>query len=209
MRNTFSLRLLAALFLLSGVAALTYQLIWQRALFRIYGIDIVSVTVVVTAFLLGLGLGSLLGGAVSRRVPERALIPLFAAIELGIGLYGVFSLRLFAWVGSATAGATSPLGTGVLSFALVLLPTLLMGSTLPILVAWLTARWGNVGRSVGVLYGATTLGSGVACLLTAAILLGALGLQATTAVAAAMNALVAGTVLWAWRRRGAAEGGAS
>ena len=50
-------------FFLSGTAALIYQIAWQRALFAVYGLDILSVTVVVTAFMLGLGIGSLLGGA--------------------------------------------------------------------------------------------------------------------------------------------------
>ena len=52
----------AAIFVLSGFAALVYQVAWQRALFTIYGVDVESATVVVTAFMLGLGLGSLAGG---------------------------------------------------------------------------------------------------------------------------------------------------
>ena len=51
----------AAIFVLSGFAALVYQVAWQRALFTIYGVDVESATVVVTAFMLGLGLGSLAG----------------------------------------------------------------------------------------------------------------------------------------------------
>ena len=55
-------RLLCVLFFFSGFPALIYQLTWQRALFRIFGVNIESVTIVVTAFMLGLGLGSLAGG---------------------------------------------------------------------------------------------------------------------------------------------------
>ena len=47
---------LGAVFFLSGGVALVYQLVWQRALFVMYGLDVVSVTLVVTSFLLGLGL---------------------------------------------------------------------------------------------------------------------------------------------------------
>ncbi len=57
---------LYAVFFVSGFPALIYQIVWQRALFVIYGLDAVSVTIVVTAFMLGLGLGSLAGGALSR-----------------------------------------------------------------------------------------------------------------------------------------------
>src|SRR2546427_2232945 len=53
---------LCVLFFLSGFPALLYQVVWQRALFTIYGVNIESVTVVVSAFMLGLGLGSLVGG---------------------------------------------------------------------------------------------------------------------------------------------------
>ncbi len=48
------------MFFFSGFPALIYQIIWQRALFSIYGVNIQSVTVVVSAFMLGLGVGSLL-----------------------------------------------------------------------------------------------------------------------------------------------------
>ncbi len=59
-------------FLASGFAALIYQVVWQRVLFAVFGINIEAVTVVVTAFLLGLGFGSLLGGHLSRnRSPRR------------------------------------------------------------------------------------------------------------------------------------------
>src|SRR6202167_5048718 len=62
-----STRVLCVLFFFSGFPALIYQLTWQRALFRIFGVNIESVTIVVTAFMLGLGLGSLAGGWVSKQ----------------------------------------------------------------------------------------------------------------------------------------------
>src|SRR6266545_1119360 len=82
---------LYALFFLSGFPALLYQVVWQRALFTIYGVNIESVTVVVSAFMLGLGLGSLGGGWLSER-PGMPLLAVFGIAELGIGLFGVFSL---------------------------------------------------------------------------------------------------------------------
>src|SRR6202453_2299947 len=83
-------RILCALFFFSGFPALIYQLTWQRALFRIFGVNIESVTIVVTAFMLGLGLGSLVGGWLSKRrgIP---LLPLLATIELLTGCFGVAS----------------------------------------------------------------------------------------------------------------------
>src|SRR5712675_1139697 len=88
-------------FFLSGFAALLYQIVWQRALFAIYGINVEAVTIVVTAFMVGLGLGSLAGGALSR-APGRPALALFGAIELGIGAFGLQSLALFRWIGART-----------------------------------------------------------------------------------------------------------
>jgi len=59
-------RILCVLFFFSGAPALIYQLTWQRALFLIFGVNIESVTIVVTAFMLGLGIGSLAGGWLSK-----------------------------------------------------------------------------------------------------------------------------------------------
>src|SRR5260370_41060793 len=97
------------LFFCSGFPALIYQIVWQRALFAIYGLNIQSVTIVVSGFMLGLGLGSLAGGALSR---SRRLTPvrLFAAAELLTGIFGTVSLKLFHRIAEFTAGK-SPLTT--------------------------------------------------------------------------------------------------
>src|SRR3954454_18453111 len=92
-------RLLCGLFFFSGFPALIYQLTWQRELFRIFGVNSESVTIVVTAFMLGLGLGSLAGGWVSKR-RDVALLPLLAAIELMTAAFGIVSLGVFAQVGA-------------------------------------------------------------------------------------------------------------
>ncbi|MGO4333042.1 spermidine synthase [Cupriavidus sp. 2TAF22] len=184
---------LCVLFFFSGFPALIYQLIWQRALFRIFGVNIESVTIVVTAFMLGLGLGSLAGGLLSRR-RGLPLLPLLAAIELLTGAFGLVSLDIFDWAGSLALGM--PLGvTALVALALVLVPTLLMGATLPVLVGHLARRSGNVGGTVGLLYYVNTLGAGVACLISAAALFPFLGMQAAVHVAVAINATVAAGAL--------------
>jgi predicted membrane-bound spermidine synthase len=180
------------LFFLSGIPALIYQIVWQRTLFAIYGVNIESVTVVVSAFMLGLGLGSLAGGRVSKRA--RAPLLLFGAMELGIAAYGVASLPLFRWVAGFSAGAP-PAESGVLSFAMVLLPTVMMGATLPLLTAHLVRLSGNVGRSVGVLYFVNTLGSAAACFLAALVTMPDLGMSGSVGVATAINAVVGTAVL--------------
>jgi MFS family permease len=194
-------RVLCVLFFCSGFPALIYQLTWQRALFRIFGVNIESVTIVVTAFMLGLGLGSLAGGWLSKRrgIP---LLPLLAAIELMTGAFGVLSLEIFDRVGEFTIGL--PLtAMAAVSLALVIVPTLLMGATLPVLVAHLVRRsgqGGHVGSAVALLYYVNTLGAGAACLACVAILFPFAGMQGAIYVAAAINAAVAAGALIAYGR---------
>ena len=192
---------LYVLFFLSGFPALIYQIVWQRALFSVYGVNVESVTVVVTAFMLGLGLGSLVGGRLSRsRVP---LVLVFAAIEICTATYGVFSLNLFHRAAEFTAG-TSTFITGVCSFALVATPTVLMGATLPILLAYLVRAIPSTGRATGMLYFVNTLGSATACFIAGKYTMRLVGMSGSVRLAAGINAMVGISALVAWlfiRRR--------
>lgn len=176
------------LFFVSGCPALIYQIVWQRSLFAIYGINVESVTIVVTAFMLGLGIGSLIGGTISK-VERLPALPMFGCVELCIGAYGLLSLRMFHLVGEYTAGAPL-LQVALLTFAMVLLPTILMGGTLPFLVAHFVRVSRNVGASVGMLYFVNTLGSAFACMLCARFLMRVMGESGAVAVAAALNGVV-------------------
>jgi spermidine synthase len=185
-------------FFLSGFAALLYQIVWQRALYGIYGINVESVTMVVTAFMLGLGFGSVAGGAVSKDANKPVLL-MFSLVELGIGLFGTVSLSVFHVVGEATLGM-SALGTFVVTFLLVLVPTLLMGSTLPLLVAHLVRSSGNVGKSVGTLYFVNTLGSAFASAAAVLVILGHAGEAGSVRIAALLNVIVSLLAYVAHRR---------
>jgi spermidine synthase len=187
------LLLLCGLFFCSGMPALIYQIVWQRALFAIYGVNAESVAVVVSAFMLGLGLGSLVGGWISARLPGRTMA-LFGAAELGVALFGICSLRIFHWVSLRTAGASLP-ATVVLSLVLLIVPTMLMGATLPLLVEHLVRVSRNVGSSVGTLYFVNTFGSAVVCYLCGTFLLRDLGQAGAVRLAATVNAAVGASAL--------------
>ena len=176
------------LFFFSGFPALIYQIVWQRSLFEIYGVNIESVTIVVTAFMLGLGLGSLFGGRLSKS-PRAPLLMIFGFVELGIAAYGLISLKVFHSVAVFTAGH-SVLTTGAVSFLLVLLPTILMGATLPLLVEHLVRISNNVGHSVGLLYFVNTLGSAAACFVAAFFMMRELGQAGSVRVAAIINIII-------------------
>jgi spermidine synthase len=185
--------LLSILFFCSGMPALVYQIVWQRALFAIYGVNAESVAVVVSAFMLGLGLGSLAGGWLSSRFPRRAVI-IFGMAELGVALFGISSLRIFRWAASHTAGTSLPL-TVIFSLLLLTVPTILMGATLPLLVEHLVRLSGQVGYSVATLYFVNTFGSAVACYLCAMLLLRDFGQSGSVALAAGLNTGVGATAL--------------
>ena len=190
--------MLYVLFFMSGFAALLYQIVWQRTLFAIYGINIESVTMVVTAFMLGLGLGGLVGGAISKD-PKRPTVLIFSLVELSIGTFGAFSLPILHGVGALTL-QMPPAAIGVVTFLMVLFPTMLMGGTLPLLVAHFSRINKNVGQSVGGLYNANTLGSALASALAVIFLMKNFGQTNTVRFAAALN-LTASLVAYVLHRR--------
>jgi spermidine synthase len=204
-RMTQRLRLafLVMIFFISGFPAMLYQLVWQRCLFTMYGINVEAVAVVVTGFMLGLGFGSMLGGWLSKRFIGNQIL-LFAVVELGIGILGYSSLPVFDAVSTWTL-SMSAVATSIVSVSLLLMPTLLMGATLPLLVSHVVTQSGNVGRSVGLLYFANTMGSAVGCFAAAVFVMGQFGMDGSTHVAASLNIAVGtgGFIAWFMHRRAA------
>ena len=103
-------RLLVLVFFLSGLSSLIYQVAWQRLLTLHYGVGSVAITLIVSVYMLGLGLGALLGGQLSERTQHRLLA--YSVIELLIGVFGAVSLPFLDGLGRATAG-----GSHAVSFA--------------------------------------------------------------------------------------------
>ncbi len=198
-RRTPSL-FISSIFFVSGIPALLYQIVWQRALYGVYGVTTDSVTIIVAAFLLGLGLGAYGGGKILAKTRVSHLL-LFSLAEMGIAVFGLVSLRLIDAIAERIPAA-NPLATGLIAFAILLLPTMLMGASLPILVDYCTRRWAHVGKSVGTLYFVNTLGSGVACFLAALFTMPKLGMSGTVHAAAALNISAAASALIIfWRER--------
>lgn len=156
------------LFFLSGFAALIYQVVWQRVLFKFFGVNIETVTVIVSIFLFGLGVGALIGGFLSRKYPQY-LPHLFSACEAIIGIFGLFSLSLFEQIYSSTLHS-SPLLILLIIYAILLIPTICMGATLPILVEYFHKTIKKVGSTVSFLYFINTIGSALASFFTVKVL---------------------------------------
>lgn len=193
-------RLLLGVFFLSGVSALIYQVAWQRLLFGAFGVDIESITIVVSTFMLGLGCGALAGGQLADRMGHRT-IELFALCELGIGLFGLASPLLISAVGERFLQSSLPVIAAV-NFMLILLPASFMGATLPMLVAHLFRGNANVGVSIGKLYWSNTMGAALGALAAGALLFQHLTLNQSIYLAAAGNVIVAGVVYLARAKGG-------
>lgn len=177
--------LCSGLFFASGFAALNYQIAWQRSLFGWYGVDLDSVSAIVSIFMLGLGVGALAGGWLADRFAGQRIL-VFSAIEAMIALFGFFSLDLIDGAGAMFASLPLPMIVA-LTFAVFLIPTCAMGATLPVLVTELANRTGNVGVSTGQLYYINTLGAATGALAAAYVLLPWGGLDGAVAIAAAIN----------------------
>jgi spermidine synthase len=195
----------AVAFFLSGAAALVYQVVWQRILTLHTGIGVVSVALIVAAFMAGLGLGSHLGGVLSARVSPRRALRLFALIELAVGLFAAASGRLYyEGLGALAAGLyRTTAGAALAHFLAFLLPTTLMGMSLPFLVRATVRDAGSASRIIGGLYGVNVLGASAGALLAPWVLVRHLGMEGAALVGTAANLVAAAAALAAGHREAA------
>jgi predicted membrane-bound spermidine synthase len=176
------------LFFASGFSALLYQLAWQRTLFGWYGVELDSVSAIVSIFMLGLGVGALIGGWLADKLARRRIL-LFAALELTIAAFGVVSLFVIDAVGASFPSLALPYIV-IATFVLLILPTCAMGATLPILVIELVERNGNIGVSTGYLYFVNTLGAALGAYASGFVLLPRIDLTTVVQLAATLNLLI-------------------
>ena len=151
-----------------------YGIVWERLLELYFGVTMISVTLIVSAYMAGLGVGSLIGGRVARNFKNTLF--LYGLLEIGIAVFGLVSPHLIVWVGQATAGAPYVLVFSI-SFVILLIPTTLMGMTLPLLTQSFVDRVEISGRVIGLLYGINTLGAALGTLLAGYVLIGFYGLD--------------------------------
>jgi predicted membrane-bound spermidine synthase len=187
----------SALFFVSGLAALQYQVVWQRLLGNFSGTDTYSTTIVVAAFMAGLGCGSLAGGYLADRLTRRGNLLMFAAAELAVAVFGFFSAALYYEVLYVRLGylAANSAAMPAILFLSLLWPTWLMGMALPLLARALTVDIAGAARVIGALYGANTFGAAVGALLTTWWLVPQTGLAGSLRLNAGLNAIVAAAVV--------------
>ncbi|HYN09542.1 MAG TPA: fused MFS/spermidine synthase [Vicinamibacterales bacterium] len=198
---------LAALFFFSGISGLIYQSLWLRLLSLVFGVTIYAASTVLASFMGGLALGTMLAGRLTRRV--RNPLAWFGAVEITIGIAALSTPWALGAIGHVWPLVYDRLGdhawaitvARVLCAAAVLIvPTSLMGATLPLVVRSSLTEGALVARAVGVLYATNTAGAITGALLAGYVLVGDFGIATSFRIAAALNGIVGLSALALSRR---------
>jgi spermidine synthase len=202
MKMDFRKTLFLILFSLSGFCNLVYEIVWARMLNLVFGVTVFAVSAVVASFMLGMAVGAIGFGGIIDKSQSRPL--LFSLCHLGIGAAALAIVLVFPWFQGFYLFANHLLHPGFhtmrvvlffLSLALLIIPTTLMGATFPVATRILAANEGSLGKNIGVLYGANTLGSVFGCCMTIFFILGAAGMKGTLYVAAIADCAIGLAVL--------------
>jgi spermidine synthase len=181
-------------FFASGASGLVYQVVWVRELVLVFGATTFAVSTVLTAFMGGLALGSFYFGRRSESIARP--LRLYGVLEIGIGLYGLAVPFIFAalpviyhpiWRWLQLSFFTLSLVRFFFAALVLILPTALMGATLPVLASYYARDDHHIGLRVGSLYALNTFGAVIGAAVTGFALIPLLGMHATTAMAAAIN----------------------
>ncbi len=181
-------------FFASGMSGLIYQVIWVRELVLVFGATTFAVSTVLTAFMGGLALGSYYFGRRSETVARP--LRLYGLLEIGIGAYGLAVPLIFATLPIVYHSLLGWLQLPFFALSIVrfvfatlvlIVPTALMGATLPVLASFYSRDAARIGSRVGSLYALNTFGAVVGAAATGFVLIPALGMNAATTTAAAIN----------------------
>lgn len=197
-------------FFVSGASSLMLEVVWSKALGHVLGNTLEAITTVVASYMGGLALGAAWAGR--SGLGQKRPVLAYGILEIGIGLFGILSPFLIRALdgplGAAYAsfGATSPAYAAIrflATFGLLLVPTTMMGATLPILVSW-GARRAELARVLGTLYAVNTAGAVAGTLLAGFAFMPALGIS-RTALVAGLTSLMLGLIMALIDRRLPAE----
>lgn len=187
-------------FFFSGMAGLIYQILWLRIIDKVVGSAPFAVATVLSVFMGGLALGSYLAGKyIDRIVTKRNLLSLYGKAELLIGIYGLLLPLLIVAIKPIYVIAYNSLFMHfwlyrIFAFLgcslLLIVPTTLMGVTLPVLCRFYVEDLGHIGARTGRLYGINTIGSAAGAVLCGFWLIAEFGVWGSLLTAVVINILV-------------------
>ena len=191
----------AGCFLLSGFAALLYQMAWMRQFSTVFGTSEIAVATVLSAYMGGLALGAAVAGRLVNMLRRPVLF--YGILEAAIAVSALLVPVLLSVAGIAYAsvlggqasipdasGLGQPLFYFCVAFTVLVVPTACMGATLPVLTRYVVNRDEQIGRRVGGLYAINTLGAVGGAVVAGFILLPDLGLRGTVWCGVAVNLVV-------------------
>lgn len=198
-RKSFQYIFVSSLFILSGVAALIYQVVWFKHLSYFLGNTTYSQAAVLATFLGGLSIGSWWWG--KKADSTKNPLKLFAWLEIAIAIYCFFYVQIFDFTEQVFVDIVINQGLSsestvvfimklLVSSITMLIPTILMGGTLPILVRFISNSLEEVGKNLTLLYFMNSLGAVVGSILAGFYFLETFGLKSTTYIAAFIDLIV-------------------
>lgn len=191
-----SISLLSLVFFFSGTAALMYQVAWQRLLTVYYGVGPISIALIVSVYMFGLGSGALLGGSIAERIKSlKDKILFYFIVEILIGCFGLASPSFLDLLGKYSAGSSYKLSFFYMVIFLSI-PTILMGITLPLFIKIFNRLVNDFLKSVSFLYFINTLGAAFGALIAGYILISFWGLDTAVYAAAIINFILGGLIFF-------------
>ena len=191
MFNFLSKIYVAIVFCVTGFVSLSYQVAWNKILSQTIGSDYYSTTIIVSIFMLGLGAGGYIGGAVVRYV--KAPVYIFFIVEIIISLFGLISVDLLRIAPILLSHVQPGLefdGSLIIDFAINLLilivPITLMGVSLPIMADYYKNKLAP-GAEVGMIYSLNIVGASVGAFISGFYLIGTIGIALTIDLASYLN----------------------
>lgn len=191
------------------MCALIYQVMWLRMLALVFGVTVYAASTVLASFMAGLALGSYSAGRVAGRLRSPLLV--FGLIEIGIGATAFATPALLAvakdiWIATQPSlPASLPVITFArfaAAFAVLIVPTTLMGATLPVVMESALVKDRAVASRIGLLYAANTAGAIVGALTAGFYLVSHIGIEGSFKIAALTNATIGLlAIALAWARR--------
>ena len=198
----FLLPIILILFFFSGASALVYEVVWMKMLTVVFGATALAISTTLASFMAGLALGNYWFGRLVDRSHRPLLI--YALLEFGIGIFAFIMPAIFSLLDSIYISVYQDITQNyiglslirfVLSFVVLIIPTTLMGGTLPVITRFLFRRSGHLGERISQLYSVNTLGAVVGTFAAGFFLIAALGIHEAAYLAGVINLLIAAVMV--------------
>jgi spermidine synthase len=187
-----------ACFFFSGITAIIFEVLWSRQFVTVFGNSAYAISIVLCAYMAGLGLGGLVGGWFADRVTQRTAV--YGIVQIGVAAWAMAIPTMLTWLRELVPALTalspeslfvSTLARFGISFGILVVPCFLMGTTLPLLVRAVTESERFMGSRIGALYCLNTLGAAFGCFAAGFWMIDTIGLGRTNLAAVGVNVAIA------------------